>query len=259
MSRVVLCIANQKGGVGKTTTAIQAADGLARSGSRVLLIDLDAQGNAGSIFLDEDQEKKGLAPEESVYALFTEKRKASEALRPTRNKNLDLLPSIFRLAELEAMLAGAVDGFFRLGEALDESLPYEYIVLDCPPNLGLLTVNAFTVATHIIIPLQAARFSLDGLRGMLDTQNVIRKRFNPNLRTAGALLTMFNPRTAISEAVTESIQKFIPLFGTRISRSVVVDEAHLLKKTIFEYQPKGKVAQEYRNFIEELRGGLKEG
>ena len=251
----VLCLANQKGGVGKTTTAIQLSYNLSRNNRRVLLIDLDAQSNATSIFIEENN----TSPDKSVYAVFKDKTPVNEIIHRTRNERLDILPSVFHLAEVETLLAGVVDGFFRLSESLEKCLDYDYIVIDCPPNLGLMTVNAFVASTHLIIPLQTARFSLDGIQGILNTKNTIKKRFNPSLDVSGALLTMFNPRTTISKVIVESIEDYIPLFTTRISKSVAVDEAHLLKKTISEYQPKNKVAIEYEKFTGEVLGVIQKG
>ena len=250
----VICIANQKGGVGKTTTAIQLAHSLAKKGERVLLIDLDAQGNAGSIFSEED-----VLPESSVYAVFKDRTPISGLVRPTRIPGLDLLPSVFHLAEVETLLAGALDGFFRLSESLQGAPAYDFVIVDCPPNLGVLTVNAFVAGTHVIIPLQTAKFSLDGIRGILDTHETIHKRFNPRLRVLGALLTMFNARTTISQALLGSIEAHIRLFSSRIDRAVAVEEAHMLKQTLLEYQPRGKVTRQYQNFAEEVRLGIQEG
>ena len=248
----VVCLANQKGGVGKTTTAIQMADALSRLGQRVLLLDLDAQGNAGSIFLEDE-----IAPEKSVYAVFKDRAPIKPLVHKTRNERLDLLPSVFQLAEVETLLAGAVDGFFRISEALVTArTEYDIILIDCPPNLGLLTVNAFVATTNLVIPLQTSRFSLDGIQGILDTCSTIHKRFNPNLRISGGVLTMFNPRTTISQAILEPIEEYIRLYQTRVSRSVAVEEAHLMKQTIFEYQPKSRVALEYQALTEEVLRGI---
>lgn len=253
--KAVICIANQKGGVGKTTTAIQLADLLARKGARVLLVDLDAQGNAGSIFLQGQAPR----PEHSVYAAFKDRAPTSTLAISTRIPNLDLLPSVFELAEIETLLAGAVDGFFRLSESLEGAREYDVAVIDCPPNLGMLTVNAFVAGTHLVIPMQTAKFSLDGIQGILNTFETIRKRFNSKIVVLGALLTMFNERTTISQAVLGSIEEFIPLFKARIHRAVAVEEAHLLGQTISEYQPRGKVARQYGQFAEEVRRGIEKG
>ncbi|MBI3394729.1 MAG: ParA family protein [Spirochaetia bacterium] len=247
----IFCIANQKGGVGKTTTAIHLAMGLARSGRRCLLIDLDAQGNASSIFVESPD------PERSSYAIFKDKRLITDVACKTRESNLDVVPAVIHLAEVETLLAGAVDGFFRLQESF-QGADYDFVVVDCPPNLGLLTVNAFVASTHLIVPLQTAKFSLDGIRTILDMTRTVQKRFNASLSVLGALLTMFDGRTAISQAVAEPIGEHLPVFKTKISRSVAVEEAHLLKKTIFEYQPRNKVAKEYVAFTEEVRLGVQE-
>ena len=250
----VICIANQKGGVGKTTTAIQLSHCLAKKGERVLLVDLDAQGNAGSIFTQEDVD-----PGSSVYAVFKDRAPVRALARRTRIKGLDLLPSVFQLAEVETLLAGALDGFFRLSESLQNAGDYDFVIVDCPPNLGVLTVNAFVAGTDVIIPLQTAKFSLDGIRGILDTFETIHRRFNPRLQVRGALLTMFNERTTISQALLGSIEEHIRLFKTRIDRAVAVEEAHMLRQTLLEYQPRGKVSRQYGEFAEEVRFGIQEG
>lgn len=251
---VTIAIANQKGGVGKTTTAVNLADGLARRGHETLLVDLDAQGNATSIFSDPP------AREESVHELFRSRTPAAQLARNTTNEKLKLLPSVLELAEIETLLAGNVDGFFRLREGLSyESGGPEYIIMDCPPNLGLLTLNAFIAADYCILPIMASRFSLDGIRTMLDTLETVHHRFSQELKILGALMTMYNDRTAISGAVLEPVEEMISVFKTRISRSVQVEEAHLMRQTLFEYQPGGKITREYQALIQEVLDGIEKG
>lgn len=256
MPESVICIANQKGGVGKTTTAINLSAGLVRRGKRVLIVDLDAQANTTSIFLEDKP-----TDTQSVYAAFKDKTPAAELVQPTRIDGLGILPALVQLADVETLLAGTVDGFFRLKDSLDSlndaSAPrFDVIVVDCPPNLGLLTVNSFVAASHLVVPLQTSKFSLDGLKTILDTSHTIQKRFNPELQILGALITMHNPRTAISQAVAEPIAEYINVFATRISRTVAVEESHLMHQTIFEYQPRSKAAEEYAAFTEEVISGV---
>ncbi|MCB1166430.1 MAG: ParA family protein [Leptospiraceae bacterium] len=250
---VVIAIANQKGGVGKTTTAIHLADGLARRGSATLLVDLDAQGNCSSIFLDP------VDREASVHELFRAQKPARDLAHKTRNPQLQILPSVIELAEIETLLAGNVDGFFRLREGLSWPDGPEYVVMDCPPNLGLLTLNALVAANYCILPILASRFSLDGIRTMLDTIETVRHRFHQDLQVLGALMTMYNDRTAISGAVLEPTQDLVRVFDTRISRSVQVEEAHLMRQTLFEYSPGGKITAEYEALIQEVLHGIEKG
>jgi chromosome partitioning protein len=220
------------------------------AGHSTCLIDLDVQGNATSIFLD------NVAPEKSVFEVFRNKETALDP-EQTRIARLAILPAVLQLAEVETMLTGAVDGFFRLSEWLErKSSAFSYVIIDCPPNLGVLPVNALVAADYLIMPLQASRFSLDGIQGMLETCSVVQKRYNKDLAIAGAVMTQFNPRTAISQAMVEHVQELLHLYETRISRAVAVEEAVLLKKTIFEYDAGSKISQEYRALREEILNGF---
>ncbi|MCB1174028.1 MAG: ParA family protein [Leptospiraceae bacterium] len=252
----ILCVANQKGGVGKTTSALNLAHSLVRQSRRVLLVDLDAQANSTSVLMADES----IAPEQSVYVVFKDKHKADPLILTGRIAGLDLLGAHLKLAEVETLLAGAVDGFFRLADALQDCRErYDCIILDCPPNLGMLTVNAFVAANSLLVPLQTAKFSLDGLTAILDTATTIQGRFNPGFRVLGALLTMHNARTAISQAFIEPIAEYIHLFQSRISRAVAVEEAHMMHQTIFEYQPGSKVALEYETLGQEVWDAIQEG
>ena len=252
--KAVIAVSNSKGGVGKTTTAVHLADALAEK-HRTLLIDVDVQANASSIFLESP-----VKPEDSIYGALREKRPIAQLLHATRRKNLDLVAATVDLAEIESLLSGAVDGFFRLSDARKmQDLPHEYIIIDCPPNLGMITVNAFVAATHVIIPLQTAKFSVDGLAALRDTIKTVQSRFNPGLKILGGLLNMYNPRTAITHAMIDPIQDYVRLFDAKISRLVAVEEAFLMKQTVFEYDPKSRVAQEYRKFAGEVLRGLEKG
>ncbi len=248
----VITVANQKGGVGKTTTAIHVAAGLARRESPTLLVDLDAQANATSVFIEQPP-----AMDQSAHAIFREKKPVRQIAVPTRIRHLHLAPAVLQMAEIETLLAGNVDGFFRLQEAL-QGTHYEYVIVDCPPNLGLLTVNALVASQYLIVPMLASKFSLDGIRTILDTCETVRSRFRSELRVLGALLTMFDPRTAVSRLMMEPVEERLPVFSTRIGRSVVVEEAHLMHQTVFEYDAKNRVAIKYDALVQEILDGIKE-
>ncbi|XDD50055.1 ParA family protein [Leptospira sp. WS92.C1] len=252
----VLCIANQKGGVGKTTTAVHLAYGLALKGERVILLDLDAQGNATSVFpegnshsvsnLEEGREK-------SLYRIFRDGGNPRDVLISTRISGLKLGPSHSSLAEVDVMLAGKIDGFFHLRDSLETiKEDFDYAVIDCPPSLSMITLNAFVASTGLLVPLQVSKFSLDGIEAILEAHKNTVKRFNPSLKVLGAILTMFNPRTTLSQTLEPMIEPYLKLFTSRIPPSVSVEEAHMMKQTLFEYQPKGKAAKSYQGFVEEV-------
>ncbi|TGK01458.1 ParA family protein [Leptospira langatensis] len=243
-----LCIANQKGGVGKTTTSVHLAVGLARKGERVLLIDLDAQNNASSVF----PESKSESAKDS-FSLFSEKAPLSEIMVPTRIEGLHLLPSSSKLTQIDVLLAGKMDGFFILKEALEpHSSDFDWVVIDCPPSLSLITMNAFVAATGLIVPLQVSKFSLDGIEAILEAKSNTVKRFNPGLKILGALLTLFQQRTTMSQTVVPMIEEHLRLFDSKIPPSVAVEEAHLLNQSLYEYQPKNKATKAYLHFTEEV-------
>jgi len=252
----VLSVTNQKGGVAKTTTALHLAGGLARinSKSKVLFIDLDPQLNATDVLLN----KSDFQTNETIYHCFQGNPINSSQIKETWHKNLFAIPASLQLVEVESMLANTVDGFFRLSEALSKLKPeFSYIVIDCPPSLSVLTINALVAATGIIIPLQASKFSVDGIQGLFNAIQTVQKRFNPSLKIIGGLFTLFNPRTTISQMMTEEISSSMKVFDTKIPMSVAVEEAHLLKKSLYDYAPNNAVTVAYQKFTEEVYNALK--
>ncbi|TGL63238.1 ParA family protein [Leptospira sarikeiensis] len=243
-----LCIANQKGGVGKTTTSVHLASGLARKGERVLLIDLDAQNNASSVFPE-----TFVVEGKDSFLLFSEKVPISDLKVPTRIEGLSLLPGSSKLSQVDVLLSGKIDGFFILKEALEVcSSEFDWVVIDCPPSLSLITMNAFVASSGLIVPLQVSKFSLDGIEAILEAKNHTVKRFNPDLKILGALLTLFQQRTTMSQTVVPMIEEHLRLFDSKIPPSVAVEEAHLLNQTLYEYQPKNKTTKSYQQFTEEV-------
>lgn len=253
---VVLSVANQKGGVAKTTTAIHVASGLARKSPevQVLLIDLDSQRNATSVLL----KNADFPVDETVYELFQQKPLSSKQIHSTHLPNLKCIPSSLQLVDVESLLANALDGFFRLNEGLEKvKSEFAYIIIDCPPSLSVVTINSMVAANYLLIPLQISKFSIDGIQGILDAVNIVKKRYNPHLEILGGLLTMFNQRTTLSKVIKPEVEKHMPLFTTTIPKSVVVEEAHLLKKDLFDYAPASKVALAYEAVVEEVSNGCR--
>jgi chromosome partitioning protein len=241
---MIVAIANQKGGVGKTTTAINLAAALALRGKPTLLIDLDPQANSTMSFLDQQQVSR------SVYDAIAE-----DVIVPSPLSNLSIAPSRIALAKLEAKLVGEMDAHFRLKDKIEPILErYPHIVIDCPPTLGLLTVNALVAATHLLIPIQSSYFALEGTDDLLETIEKVRARPNPALRILGVVITMHDKRTALARDIRTQIQKVFggKVFKTVITKSVRLEESPAYKESIFTFAPESTGATEYYSLCEEV-------
>jgi chromosome partitioning protein len=249
---VILAIANQKGGVGKTTTSINLAAALAQKGYKTLLLDLDPQGNASLSFLDPEQFQT------SVYeALVEENKTLADAVHTTNVKNLSLIPARINLAKFESKLIGDIDSHFRLKDRLKSVIEtYRYIIIDTPPTLGLLTVNALVAASHLLVPIQSSYFALEGTDDLLETVEKIRARPNPDLEFLGVVITIHDKRTILGRDIRGHIQEVFgkKVFKTIISRSVRLEESPAYKEPIFTFAPHSTGAVQYYKLSEEVIG-----
>ncbi len=246
----ILCFANQKGGVGKTTSAVNVAACLARAGKKVLLVDADPQGNATSGI---GVSKREL--ESTVYDVLIGEKTVEETVVETSAKNLFLLPSGIDLVGAELELADEPRREYRLKDALEQVREqYDYIIIDCPPALGLVTINTLVAADGVIIPLLCEYYSLEGLTQLNATIGQIRKRYNAHLELLGVLLNMYDGRLNLTVSVLEEIKKFFPgkVFRTPIPRSVRMSEAPSHGLSIVDYEPHGKGAAAYAAVTREL-------
>jgi chromosome partitioning protein len=247
---MIVAIANQKGGVGKTTTAINLAAGLALRGRRTLLIDLDPQANSTISFLDMTQVVR------TMYdALAEPSCLMSDVIVPSPAPNLWIAPARIALAKLEAKLVGEIDAHFRLKDRIDPiRSEYPYIVIDCPPTLGLLTVNALVAATHLMIPIQSSYFALEGTDDLLETIEKVRARPNPGLQILGVVITMHDKRTSLGRDIRAQIRKVFggKVFKTVITKSVRLEESPAYKESIFSFAPESSGATEYYSLCEEV-------
>ncbi len=246
----VISLANQKGGVGKTTTSVNLGADLATMGKKVLLIDADAQGNATSgVGIQKSDIQK------DIYDILVNEEPISEAIIPSKHEGLDIVPATIQLSGADIELTPQMARETRLLNALKSvSAQYDYVLVDCPPSLGLITVNAFTASDSILIPVQTEYYALEGLSQLLNTVQLVKKHFNPDLDVEGVLLTMYDSRTKLGQQVNDEVRKYFgdKVYDTIITRNVRLSEAPSYGLPIIDYDPNSKGSELYMQFAKEV-------
>lgn len=249
MSKII-AVVNQKGGVGKTTTAMNLSANLAEMGKFVLLVDMDPQGNASSgLGLEVQTLTHGL------YEALAKQKTLADVVKNTNHEGLRVAPATKNLAGANVELVDMEQREFQLLHLLEEARhAYDYIIIDCPPSLGLLTINSLTAADEILIPVQAEYYALEGLGQLLETITLVQTHLKPELSILGAVLTMYDKRTKLSSDVMEELYKYFPnnIFKSVIPRNVRLAEAPSFGQTILEYDPRGKGAKSYERLAREI-------
>lgn len=248
----VIAVVNQKGGVGKSTTAVNLGAYMAAGGKRVLLADLDPQGNASSGVGVEKSELDGC-----MYTVLIGQTSAESVIRPTEVEGLDVLPATIALAGAEIELVPAISREFKLKEALRPIVPrYDYILIDSPPSLGLLTINGLSAADGVLVPIQCEYYALEGLSQLMNTIEMVQRHLNPGLEVEGVVMTMYDARTNLSQQVVEDVKAFftgrVRVFESIIPRNIRLSEAPSFGQPILLYDDRSKGAAAYRALAQEV-------
>lgn len=246
----MIAIGNQKGGVGKTTTTVNLGAALAKLGKKVLIIDSDSQGNASSGLGVERGDVKA-----SLYEVLINNVAIKETILPTTRENLSIVPSTISLAAAEIELIDIKDREFQLKNAIQPIRDnYDYILVDCPPSLGQLCINAFTASDTILIPVQAEYYALEGLSQLLNTIRLVQKTYNPHFRIEGVLITMLDARTNLGYEVVDEVRKYFQekVYQTVISRNIRLSEAPSYGLSVIDYDPRSRGALMYHQLAKEV-------